>query len=94
MELKFGAKKSLVIFSLLRVWLTGSLGWTGSYALSVLRSKFESEKRYQEVSYVDDLIRKEREELEPELAQTATTTMTTNTVAEEITATRQEIVCS
>jgi hypothetical protein len=37
-------------------------GWTRSYALSVLRSKFESEERYQEVSYVDDLIRKEAEE--------------------------------
>jgi hypothetical protein len=39
-------------------------GWTRSYALSVLRSKFESEERYQEVSYVDDLIRKEAEEQE------------------------------
>jgi hypothetical protein len=56
-------------------------GWTRSYALSVLRSKFESEKRYQEVSYVDDLIRKEAEEQEFE--PTATTT-TTNTVAEEV----------
>ena len=34
-------------------------GGTRSHALSVLRSKFESEERYQEVSYVDDLIRKE-----------------------------------
>ena len=37
-------------------------GWTRSYALSVLRSKFESEERYQEVSYVNDLIKKEEEE--------------------------------
>jgi hypothetical protein len=56
-------------------------GWTRSYALSVLRSKFESEERYQEVSYVDDLIRKEAEEQEFE--PTATTT-TINTVAEEV----------
>lgn len=60
-------------------------GWTRSYALSVLRSKFESEERYQEVSYVDDLIRKEAEEQEKEqeFEPTATTT-TTNTVAEEV----------
>src|ERR671931_120186 len=66
-------------------------GWTRSYALSVLRSKFESEERYQEVSYVDDLIRKEAEEQEKEeeLAPTATTTTTTtNTVAEEVTTTK------
>jgi hypothetical protein len=37
-------------------------GWTRSYALSVLRSKFESEKQYQEVWYVNDLIKKEEEE--------------------------------
>jgi hypothetical protein len=35
---------------------------TRSYALSVLRSKFESEERHQEVSYVNDLIKKEEEE--------------------------------
>jgi hypothetical protein len=39
-------------------------GWTRSYALSVLRSKFASEERYQEISYVDDLIRKAAEEQE------------------------------
>jgi hypothetical protein len=65
-------------------------GWTRSYALSVLRSKFESEERYQEVSYVDDLIRKEDEEQEKEqeFEPTATTT-TTNTVAEEVITTRE-----
>jgi hypothetical protein len=34
-------------------------GWTRSYALSVLRSKFESEERYQEVAYVNNLIKEE-----------------------------------
>ena len=33
--------------------------WTRSYTLSVLRSKFESEERYQEVEYVNNLIKKE-----------------------------------
>jgi hypothetical protein len=65
-------------------------GWTRSYALSVLRSKFESEERYQEVSYVNDLIKKEAEEQdkEPEFESTTTIT-TTNTVAEDITATKE-----
>jgi hypothetical protein len=65
-------------------------GWTRSYALSVLRSKFESEERYQEVSYVDDLIGKEAEqqEKEQEFEPTATTT-TTNTVADEVITTRE-----
>ena len=55
-------------------------GWTRSYALSVLRSKFETEERYQEVAYVNDLIKKESEEQEkgPEFKPI------TNTVAEEI----------
>ena len=34
-------------------------GWTRSYALSVLRSKFESEERYQEVAYVNNHIKEE-----------------------------------
>lgn len=38
--------------------------WTKSHTLSVLRSKFESEVRYQEVEYVDKLIKKEKEEEE------------------------------
>jgi hypothetical protein len=64
-------------------------GWTRSYALSVLRSKFESEERYQEVAYVNDVMRKEAEEQEkePEFEPTATTT--TNTVAEEIAVTKE-----
>jgi hypothetical protein len=37
-------------------------GWTKSHTLSILRSKFESEERYQEVEYVDKLIKKEKEE--------------------------------
>lgn len=37
---------------------------TKSHTLSVLRSKFESEVRYQEVEYVDKLIKKEKEEEE------------------------------
>jgi hypothetical protein len=67
-------------------------GWTRSYALSILRSKFESEERYQEVSYVDDLIRKEagEQEKEQEFEPTATTTTTTtNTVAEQVITTRE-----
>jgi hypothetical protein len=66
--------------------------WTRSYALSILRSKFESEERYQEVSYVDDLIRKETEEQEKEQEfepTGTTTTTTTNTVAEEVITTRE-----
>src|SRR5436190_1845897 len=66
-------------------------GWTRSYALSVLRSKFESEERYQEVSYVDDLIRKEAEEQEFEPTATMTTT---NTVAEEVITTIEPSSCS
>ena len=56
-------------------------GWTRSYALSVLRSKFESEERHQEVEYVDDLIRKEAEEQEKEEELAPTGTTTTNTIA-------------
>ena len=41
-------------------------GWTRSYALSVLRSKFESEERHQEAEYVNDLIQKESEKQEQE----------------------------
>ena len=49
------------------------------------------EERHQEVSYVDDLIRKEAEEQEKEeeLAPTAPA-MTTNTLAEEVTAATKE----
>src|ERR687886_1291246 len=66
-------------------------GWTRSYALSVLRSKFESEERHQEVEYVNDLIQKEAEkqEQESELAPTEATT-TTTTEAEEIPTTKTE----
>jgi hypothetical protein len=70
-------------------------GWTRSYALSVIRSKFESEERYQEVAYVNDLIKKEAEEQEEEEEEEAqhepraTVTTTTNTVAEGITATKE-----
>jgi hypothetical protein len=65
-------------------------GWTRSYALSVLRSKFESEERYQEISYVDDLIRKvaEEQEEEQEFEPTSTTT-TADTVAQEVTTTKE-----
>jgi hypothetical protein len=66
-------------------------GWTRSYALSVLRSKFESEERHQEVEYVNDLIRKEanKQEQESEFIPTeATTTITTE--AEEIATTKNE----
>jgi hypothetical protein len=60
-------------------------GWTRSYALSVLRSKFESEERHQEVEYVNDLIQKEAEkqEQESEFIPAGSTT-TTTTEAEEI----------
>jgi hypothetical protein len=66
-------------------------GWTRSYALSVLRSKFEGEERLQEVEYVNDLIQKEAEqqEQESELSPTANTT-TTTTEAEEIPTTTKE----
>jgi hypothetical protein len=64
-------------------------GWTRSYALSVLRSKFESEERQQEISYIDDLIRKEAEEQEEEQGLVPTTT-TTNTVEEEELTTTKE----
>jgi hypothetical protein len=59
-------------------------GWTRSYALSVLRSKFESEQRHQEVSYVDDLIQKEAEEEEEEEELVPTSTTATNTEDEEV----------
>jgi hypothetical protein len=36
-------------------------GWTRSYTLSVLRSKFESEERHQEVEYVKGLINKDQD---------------------------------
>jgi hypothetical protein len=35
-------------------------GWTRSYVLSVLRSKFESEERHQEAAYVDRLLKEEQ----------------------------------
>jgi hypothetical protein len=35
--------------------------WTKYHTLSVLRSKFESEERYQEVQYVNKLMEKEEE---------------------------------
>jgi hypothetical protein len=38
--------------------------WTKSHTLSILRSKFESEERYQELEYVNKLIKKEKEEEE------------------------------
>ena len=41
-------------------------GWTRSYTLSVLRSKFESEERYQEVEYVNSLMKKEEQDMEEE----------------------------
>jgi hypothetical protein len=34
-------------------------GWTRSYALAVLRSKFDSEERHQEVEYVNKLLKRE-----------------------------------
>jgi hypothetical protein len=61
-------------------------GWTRSYALSILRSKFESEERYQEISYVDALITKIAEEQEEEQEFEPTTT-TTDTVAHNVTTT-------
>jgi hypothetical protein len=41
-------------------------GWTRSYTLSILRSKFESEERYQEVEYVNSLMKKEEQDMEEE----------------------------
>ena len=41
-------------------------GWTRSYTLSVLRSKFESEERYQEVEYVNSLMKKEEQDMKEE----------------------------
>ena len=41
-------------------------GWTRSHALSVLRSKFESEERFQEVEYVNSLMKKEEQDMEEE----------------------------
>jgi hypothetical protein len=58
-------------------------GWTGSYALSVLRSKFESEERHQEAEYVNDLIRKEAEKQEQE-SEFIPAAEATTTEAEEI----------
>ncbi|MFL6322981.1 MAG: hypothetical protein ACJ708_02980 [Nitrososphaeraceae archaeon] len=37
-------------------------GWTRSRALSILRSKFESEERHQEVVYVNNLLKREETE--------------------------------
>jgi hypothetical protein len=37
-------------------------GWTRSHALSILRSKFESEERHQEVVYVNNLLKREETE--------------------------------
>jgi hypothetical protein len=65
-------------------------GWTRSYALSVLRSKFESEERLQEVSYIEDLIRKEAEKQEQESELAPTATSTTTTEAEHIPTTTNE----
>jgi hypothetical protein len=61
-------------------------GWTRSYALSVLRSKFESEERHQEAECVNDLIQKEAEkqEQESEFIPAAGATTTTTIEAEEI----------
>jgi maltodextrin utilization protein YvdJ len=58
-------------------------GLTRSYALSLLRSKFESEERHQEVEYVEDLIRKEAEKQEQEFELPPTGTTATSTAAEE-----------
>jgi hypothetical protein len=60
------------------------VGWTRSHALSVLRSRFESEERHQEVSYVDDLIRREAEEQEKEEESMPTTTTTTEAARNSI----------
>ena len=58
-------------------------GLTRSYALSLLRSKFESEERHQEVEYVEDLIRKEAEKQEQEFELPPTGTTATSTAAAE-----------
>jgi hypothetical protein len=68
-------------------------GWTRSYVLPVLRSKFESEERHQEVAYVDDLIRKEAEEQEEE-QELVPTTMTTNTTTKEPAVTTTTMITS
>ena len=68
-------------------------GWTRSYTLSVLRSKFESEERYQEISYIDALITKIAEEQEEEQEfEPIATTATTDTVAHEVTTTKDPAV--
>jgi hypothetical protein len=54
-------------------------GLTRSYALSLLRSKFESEERHQEVDYVEDLIRKEAKKQEQEFQLPPTGTTATST---------------
>jgi hypothetical protein len=64
-------------------------GLTRSYALSLLRSKFESEERHQEVEYVEDLIRKEAEKQEQEFELPPTGTTATSTAAEEVVTTNQ-----
>jgi len=64
-------------------------GLTRSYALSLLRSKFESEERCQEVEYVEDLIRKEAEKQEQEFELPPTGTTATSTGAEEMVTTNQ-----
>ena len=57
--------------------------WTRSYTLSVLSSKFESEDRYQGVSYVNGLIKKEDEGQEKEKRSASEPTITTNIAEEE-----------
>jgi hypothetical protein len=64
-------------------------GLTRSYALSLLRSKFESEERHQEVEYVEDLIRKEAEKQEQEFELPPTGTTATSTAEEEVVTTNQ-----
>jgi maltodextrin utilization protein YvdJ len=64
-------------------------GLTRSYALSLLRGKFESEERHQEVEYVEDLIRKEAEKQEQEFELPPTGTTATSTAAEEVVTTNQ-----
>src|SRR5919204_1727015 len=58
-------------------------GWTRSYTLSVLSSKFESEERHQEVAYVNDLIKKQDEDQEKEEGPGSGPTITTNIAEEE-----------
>jgi len=64
-------------------------GLTRSYALSLLRSKFESEEQHQEVEYVEDLIRKEAKKQEQEFELPPTRTTATSTAAEEVVTTNQ-----